>query len=81
MIVDDRQRIRLAALQQLGGGIEALRILQLGQVETELREQLRRGQPLFDEPVSHSRTTAVASISTLASRSTRRTTSTSAIAG
>ena len=81
VIVDDRQRVRFAALQQLRRGIQPFGILQLGQIEAELRQQLRRRQAILDEAVPHSGTTAVASISTLASRSTSRTTSTSAIAG
>ena len=116
VVVDDRQRVRLAALEQFGGGVEAVGILQFGQVEAELRKLVRRGQAVADEAVvrhaviprkresraevaearragsppslgmtgwadPHSGTTAVASISTSAAGSTRRLTSTSAIAG
>ena len=67
MIVDDRQRVRLAALQQFRRGVQPLRILQLGQVEAEFRKLLRRRQAILDEAVAHhSGTTAVASISTFA---------------
>src|SRR5207244_383638 len=81
VIVDDRRRVRRPALQQFGGGIQELRILDVGQVEAEFRKLVRWRQPILDETVPHSGTTAVASISTLASRSTSRTTSTSAMAG
>ena len=37
VIVDDRERIGLAVLQQFGRSVEPLRILQLGQVEAEFR--------------------------------------------
>ena len=49
VIVDDRQRVRRAALQQLRRGVQPLGILQLGQVEAEFRQQLRRRQSVFDE--------------------------------
>src|SRR6185369_17653128 len=82
MVVDDRERLRIAALKQLRRRIQALGIMQFGEVEAELGQQLRGRQAVADEAVvGHSGTTAVASISTLASGSTRRTTSTSAIAG
>ena len=42
MVVDDRERVRRAAFQQLRRGVQPLGILQLGQVEAELRQQLRR---------------------------------------
>ena len=76
--VDDGEVVGLAALQQFGGGVEALRIIE----QQEFGLLVRRGQPVLDEAVeAHSGTTAVASISTLAAGSTRRSTSTSAIAG
>ena len=82
MIVDERQRVRRAALEQLRRRVEPLGILQLGQVEAELRQQLRRRQAILDEASrAHSGTTAVVSISTCAALSTRPLTSTSAIAG
>src|SRR5207253_10452304 len=82
MVVDDRERVGRTALEQFGGRVEAFRILQLGQIEVEFREQLRRGQAGPNEGVvTHSGTTAVASISINASGSTRALTATSAIAG
>ena len=51
VIVDDRQRVRFAALQQLGGSIQPVGILQLRQIEAELRQQLRRRQAILDEAV------------------------------
>ena len=96
VIVDDRERVGRAALQQLRRGVQPLGILQLGQVEAELGQQLGRngrgeavgstsspakaGVPLRVTR-DHPRTTAVVSISTLAALSTRPFTSTSAIAG
>ena len=52
VFVDDRQRVRLAALEQLGGGIQPVGILELRQVEAELRQQLRRraGDPRRSGP-------------------------------
>ena len=44
VLVDDGERVRLAALEQFGGGVEALGILQLGQVEAELRQLVARGR-------------------------------------
>ena len=51
MIVDHRQRVRRAALQQLRRRVQPLGILQLGQVEAEFRQQLRRRQAVTDEGV------------------------------
>jgi len=42
MLVHHRKRLPVAALQQFRGGVEALGILKLGQVEAEFRKQLRR---------------------------------------
>ena len=49
VVVDDRQRVGRAALEQLGGGVQPLGILELGQVEAEFRQQLRRRQAVADE--------------------------------
>ena len=79
-IVEDRERVRRAALEQFGGGVEALGITE----EEELRLLVDGRQAVDDKAVmgcGHSGTTAMASISTSALGSTRRTTSTSAIAG
>ena len=78
VVVDHRQRIGRAALEQFGGGVEALGIVE----QVEARQLVGRGEAVLDEAVAgHSGTTAVASISTSALGSTRRDTSTSAIAG
>ena len=49
VIVDDRQRVRRAALQQFRRGVQPLGILQLGQVEAEFGQQLRRRQAVANE--------------------------------
>jgi hypothetical protein len=51
VVVHDRRRVRVAALQKLRGGIEAFGILQLGSFEAELREEFRRRKAVFDERV------------------------------
>src|SRR5438270_6165517 len=83
VVVDYRQRIRSAALQQPRSGVQPLGILELRQVEAEFRKLFRRRQSVADEGVvgHSSSTTAVVSISILAALSTRPLTSTSAIAG
>ena len=75
--IDDREIAGLAALQQYGGGVEALRIIK----RQEIRQLVGLGKSLLYKRVSHSGTTAVASISTKAELLTRALTSTSAIAG
>ena len=83
VIVDDRERHPVSPpLSNSAAAFSALGIIELGQIEAELRKLLRRGQAIVDERVAHqSGTTAVVSISTLAAPSTRPLTSTSAIAG
>ena len=78
MLVDHRQRVRGAALQQLRRRVQPLGIVE----QQELRLPRHRRQKVADEGVDdHSGTTAVASISTSAALLTRPLTSTSAIAG
>src|SRR6187401_1938625 len=71
MVVDEGERVRVAALKQLRCRVQPLWIFQLGQVEAEFWQQLRCRQPLLDEAVAlHSGTTAVVSISISAALST-----------
>lgn len=81
MVVDHRERVRIAGFQELGGCVQPLGILHVRKVKAEFRKKLRRGQAIFDEAVLHSGTTAVASISTRALGSTKALTPTSAIVG
>ena len=68
-LVDHRERVGRAALEQFGGGVEALGIIE----QVEARQIAGCGEAVADEGVvSHSGTTAVASISTIARGSTRR---------
>ncbi len=76
--IGDGEISGLAAFQQLCRSIEAFRIVE----QQKFRQLVCRRQTVTNETVvAHSGTTAVASISTIACGSTKRTTSTSAIAG
>ena len=64
--VDDGEVVRLAALEQLRGGVEPLGIMKLRQVEAELRQLApAAGRRSRRSGRAHSGTTAVASISTM----------------
>ena len=44
VLVDDRERVRRAALEQFRRGVQPLGIVQFGQVEAEFRQLVRRRQ-------------------------------------
>src|SRR5687768_5924684 len=51
VLIDEREPIRIPALQQFRRRIQPLGIVELGQVETKLRKQLRRRQALANERI------------------------------
>src|SRR5205085_4008986 len=53
MLVDQRQCVRRAAVQQIRRRVQPLGIFELGQVEAKFRKQLRRRQAITNEGVVH----------------------------